>query len=126
MNRGSGCLYKGFGLVLCMKFPYRVYRLGIKVELEDVKEIAKYAGIDLWNALSEEEQRAILHRDGERQYAVASILESPGYPVLLNFKSVGGGGTEYTLNMNTWKPTKNSPYQHQIPYDIFKRMKSKY
>ncbi len=108
-------------------FPYKVDTLGIKVELEDVKEIAKHADVNLWNVLSNEEKTIIWNRDSERQYASAYILETPGYPVLLNFKTVGGiGENEYTLNMNTWKPTKNSPCQNQIPYNIFKRMKSKY
>lgn len=99
--------------------------------IDDVYSIAKNAGYKLWENLSKEERSKLYLIDREKDYYEYDVVYNHLYPLLLCFKNIYGseGGnhnnSEYTINLETLKPTKYSQDKTPIPKDISDRLNGK-
>lgn len=100
---------------------------------EIFNEIGKEMDIPMWNSLSETERKTIKNSDRDaaatNYYNCVPILWN-GIK-LLNFIPhdqyrcgyTRGMQAQYTLNLNTLNPTKNSPIQKKISKDLYIKLK---
>ncbi len=97
-------------------------------------DIGKYLNIPMWDALSSKEQIVVKNDSSdfaECEYYVLAFLKFNDLPlmnVIRNDYAYGlfttGMKAEYTLNLNTYKPTRNSPIQKTLPNNVIETIKS--
>ena len=100
---------------------------------EIFSEIGKEMNIPMWNSLSETERKKIENsdRDAAATDYYDSVLTIWKGIKLLNFIPhdqyrcgyTCGMQAQYTLNLNTLNPTKNSPIQKKISEDLYNKLK---
>jgi hypothetical protein len=98
---------------------------------DDVVEIGTNAGLKLFDTLTKAERKKV----DEREYYETSIMpKQNNRPPMIVFKSMNQNycvgyspnQSEYTINLITLKPTKNSQNQTPIPIHIINRMKKRW
>lgn len=91
-------------------------------------EIGEYLGFQMWN-LRHLYDDYVIHDKEEWHFYGCDVLEFRGGPPLLvyNYRNPYGLGgpcsSDYTFNLKTMKPTKNSPKQTLLPDELIDKIK---
>jgi hypothetical protein len=95
-----------------------------KLTEEIKRKIGLNLGYILWDDLNEEEKKKAWTDKTNHHYHSFFIKEAKDkFPPMLLFKRVGSGfKCDYIINLNTMKPTKNSPNQKKISDDIIREI----
>src|SRR5438874_2699153 len=85
---------------------------------QDVEiEIGEFLQLPMWVTLTKEQKdRVIANKSAPTDYYQISVKKFYGTPLLIVIRLFSKEQkAEYTLNLNTFKPTKNSPRQDNLP-----------
>lgn len=101
-----------------------------KMPSDDViDEIGEYLGYQMWNKRDKSKTYSMPgDRDGEDEHAddymEGKIINFNGLN-LLTFLIIGcyGANSQYTLNLSTLRPTKNSPIQTELPNELKRKIR---
>lgn len=98
---------------------------------ELICEIGEYLGFPMWEKRDKSKTYSFPgNRDGEDEhgddYFEGSVIPYNGIRLLV-FKNVGcyGINSQYTLNLSTLRPTRNSPIQKELSNELKQKIRSK-
>lgn len=93
----------------------------MKINDELLYKIGKNVNLEYWDGISKEEQQEYIKNDRDDKCYNAKIIYFGNLNLPLVYMSRQPTSTsEYTINLKTCKPTKNSFNQTKLPDDIIK------
>jgi hypothetical protein len=101
----------------------------ISIYDEDLRKIGRDAGLYLWDDLDKQKQEQVEKEGLSALYYTYSLSHMDNGLWFLWFRRKGhadGGKSEYSINLQTLKPTANSPKKYPIDPELIEKMKERY